>query len=158
MPPISDIAIAIADPLDPDALASLAQYYAELDRRFPGGFVVARSHDPETDAIRPPRGAFLLARRGGEVVGCVALKGAGGPVGEVKRLWVAPGARGQGLARTIMDEVERIARERSLRVLRLDTNSALPEAIAMYRRWDWREVPRFNDDPYAEVFFEKALP
>ena len=42
-------------------------------------------------------------------------------------------------------------------LLRLDTNSALPEAVAMYRKAGWTEIPRFNDDPYPDVFFEKGL-
>ena len=42
-------------------------------------------------------------------------------------------------------------------LLRLDTNSALPEAVAMYRKAGWTEIPRFNDDPYPDAFFEKHL-
>lgn len=151
------IAIDAADPFDADAQHCLAAYYAELDQRFRDGFAVERSRDPDVDLIRPPHGAFLVARRNGEAIGCVALKGGAGAIGEVKRLWVAASARGCGLARSLMSAVEAAARERAMGTLRLDSNRALPEAIAMYRRWGWREIARFNDDPYADVFFEKTL-
>jgi hypothetical protein len=56
-----------------------------------------------------------------------------------------------------MEAVEDAARDLGIRVLRLDTNSALPEAIALYRKTGWVEIPRFNDDPYPDAFFEKRL-
>ena len=107
--------------------------------------------------MTPPRGGFLIAWSDGLPVGCVGLKGTGGAVAEVKRLWVAPAARGLGLARRLMAEVEAAARRLSITTLRLDTNRALPEAARLYRRSGWHENPRFNDDPYAEVFFEKTV-
>jgi len=104
-----------------------------------------------------PRGAFLLAWSDGLPVGCVGLKDGGEQPAEVKRLWVAPAARGLGLARRLMSAIEDAARGLAVPVLRLDTNSALPEAIALYRRTGWVEIPRFNDDPYPDAFFEKRL-
>jgi hypothetical protein len=56
-----------------------------------------------------------------------------------------------------MARVEDTARELGLRVLRLDTNRALPEAAQLYRKSGWMEIPRFNDDPYADFFFEKRV-
>lgn len=88
---------------------------------------------------------------------CVGLKGSGAGMAEVKRLWIAPEARGQGLATRLMTEVESVARDLGFELLRLDTNRALPEAVAMYRKLGWREISRFNDDPYADYFFEKLI-
>ncbi len=56
-----------------------------------------------------------------------------------------------------MTAAETVARELSITVLRLDTNSALPEAIQLYKTSGWVEIPRFNDDPYPDYFFEKTL-
>jgi hypothetical protein len=56
-----------------------------------------------------------------------------------------------------MERAETAARELSIKVLRLDTNSALPEAGRLYRSSGWTEIPRFNDDPYPDLFFEKRL-
>lgn len=104
-----------------------------------------------------PRGAFLVALSDGMPIGCVGLKGDGGEMAEIKRLWVAPSARGLGLARRLMEAAEAAARDLSIKLLRLDTNSALPEATQLYRRTGWTEIERFNDDPYPDTFFEKLL-
>ena len=147
-----------ADPRGEPARACLQAYYDELGRRFAGGFDVARSRDPDAADMVRPRGVFLLAWSDGLPVGCVGLKGDGGEGAEVKRLWVASAARGLGLARRLMTALEAAAGTLGIRTLRLDTNSALPEAISLYRRTGWVEIPRFNDDPYPDVFFEKRLP
>lgn len=145
------------DPTSEPARTCLAAYYAELAARFTAGFDVALSCDPEAAAMVRPRGVFLLAVADGMPVGCVGLKGSGGPLAEIKRLWIAPAARGIGLARRLRQAAETAARDLGIRTLRLDTNSALPEALALYRRLGWVEIDRFNDDPYPDHFFEKAL-
>ena len=140
-----------------DARYCLSEYYAELARRFEKGFDVSLSRDPDAEDMIRPRGAFLVAMSDGLPIGCVGLKGSGGDVAEIKRLWVAPSARGLGLAKRLMTAAEDIARELSVKVLRLDTNSALPEATQLYRGTGWNEIDRFNDDPYPDTFFEKRL-
>ena len=145
------------DPRAPAAVACLTAYYGELSRRFAQGFDVDLSRDPQADEMIRPRGVFLLAEVGSAALGCVGLKTLAPGVGEVKRLWVAPQARGLGLARRLMQRLEDSARELGLSTLRLDTNSALPEAAALYRATGWAEIARYNDDPYPDMFFEKAL-
>lgn len=151
------IAIAEADPRDPMPRHCLGEYYAELARRFPNGFDVSLSRDPDAADMVRPRGVFLVAMSDGLPIGCVGLKGSGGAMAEVKRLWVAPAARGLGLARRLMTAVESTARELGITVLRLDTNRVLTEALQLYARTGWAEIPRFNDDPYPDAFFEKRL-
>jgi DNA-binding MarR family transcriptional regulator/GNAT superfamily N-acetyltransferase len=153
----SHIVIEEADPRSDNAKYCLGEYYAELARRFERGFDVSLSRDPEAKDMIRPRGVFLLALSDGLPLGCVGLKGSGGETAEIKRLWVAPSARGLGLARRLMTAAEDIARELSIKVLRLDTNSALPEAQKLYRNSGWTEIDRFNDDPYPDTFFEKRL-
>jgi GNAT superfamily N-acetyltransferase len=104
-----------------------------------------------------PRGAFLVATSDDLPLGCVGLKGDGSAAAEIKRLWVAPAARGLGLGRGLMEAAEDAARNLAIKLLRLDTNSALPEAGRLYRKTGWTEIPRFNDDPYPDLFFEKRL-
>ncbi|MWB77202.1 GNAT family N-acetyltransferase [Pseudooceanicola sp. 216_PA32_1] len=145
------------DPRGPDARYCLGEYYGELSRRLATGFDVSLSRDPEATAMIRPRGVFLVARSDGLALGCAGLKGTGDGTAEVKRVWVAPSARGLGLARRMMTRVEEIAAELGIGLLRLDTNSALPEAVALYHREGWSEIPRFNDDPYPDTFFEKRL-
>lgn len=151
------VAIEEADPESDAARQCLGEYYAELARRFPQGFDVGRSRDPEARDMVRPRGAFLLAMSDGLPIGCVALKGNGGAAGEIKRLWISPAARGLGIARRLMQAAEDAARGLGMAVLRLDTNRALPEALQLYRNTGWTEIDRFNDDPYPDLFFEKRL-
>jgi GNAT superfamily N-acetyltransferase len=154
---VAPVRIIRVEPDDPAARHCLSRYYTELDQAFPGGFVVEQSHDPEAGQLIPPRGAFFVAFAAQAPVGCVALKGTCPDYAEIKRMWIDPAERGTGLARRLIAVAERTARSLGIAVLRLDTNRALPGAIAIYGHWGWREIPRFNDDPYAEVFFEKAL-
>lgn len=149
--------LAECDPQDRAARFCLQRYYAELDRRFVGGFALDPAHDPDDAQLRRPCGTFVIALDGDAPVGCVALKATGAAYWEIKRLWVDPSRRGAGLARQLIHRAEAAAREMGALVLRLDTNLALPDAIAMYRHWGWREIPCYNDDPYAQVFFEKSL-
>ncbi|MGI5128684.1 bifunctional helix-turn-helix transcriptional regulator/GNAT family N-acetyltransferase [Pseudonocardia sp. CA-107938] len=148
------VRIEECDPHAPRADAALAAYTQELDRRFAGGF--ARPPG-DADRLTPPAGLFLVAVLGDETVGCGGLAFADGEPPLVKRLWVAPSARGLGLATRLMAELEGKARARGADRVRLDTNASLTEAVAMYRRLGYREVPRFHDDPYSQHFFEKSL-
>lgn len=68
-----------------------------------------------------------------------------------------PGARRLGLARRLLDALEREATERHLTVVRLDTHAVLTEARAMYRACGYTEIPRYDDNPYAGHWFEKRL-
>jgi ribosomal protein S18 acetylase RimI-like enzyme len=72
-------------------------------------------------------------------------------------MWVAPTARGLGLGRRLLTELEARAAASGSEAIRLETNGALSEAIAMYRSCGYREVPAFNDEPYAQLWFEKRL-
>jgi DNA-binding MarR family transcriptional regulator/predicted GNAT family N-acyltransferase len=153
----SRIDIREMDPRADEARYCLGEYYSELSRRFKGGFEVSLSRDPDATDMMSPRGAFFVAMSDGLPLGCVGLKGTGGELAEIKRLWVAPAARGLGVGRRLMDSAENAARNTSVKILRLDTNSALPEARQLYRSSGWTEIERFNDDPYPDLFFEKHL-
>jgi GNAT superfamily N-acetyltransferase len=109
------------------------------------------------EEMTPPAGYFFLARLDGRPVGCGALKRVG-DVGEIKRMWTAPSARWIGVARKLLRALERTASAQKLVSLRLDTNRALPEAHALYRREGFVETAPFNTQPYAHFWFEKKLP
>lgn len=151
------IALDEMDPRSEQARHCLGEYYAELGRRFKQGFDVSRSRDPDAKDMRRPRGTFIVAMSDTLPIGCVGLKGTDHGYAEVKRLWVAPAARGLRLGRRLMDAIEDAARELDIALLRLDTNSALPEAGQLYRTTGWRAIQRYNDDPYPDLFFEKQL-
>lgn len=151
-----EIVVASADPAEPRAERCLVAYAAELDRRFDSGFDPSQSRAVAFDEVRPPAGRFLLATRAGAAVGCVGLKLHVG-WGEIKRMWVDPAARGLGLGRRLLAEVEAAAEGAGVAVVRLDTNAHLGEAIALYRTAGYVEVPPYNDEPYADLWFEKWL-
>ncbi|MFT4149411.1 MAG: GNAT family N-acetyltransferase [Paracoccaceae bacterium] len=150
-----DFTIRPADAASPPARACMGAYFDELARIFPGGFDPGPPGDPAE--LSPPQGVFLLAWQGDAAMGCVALRRLGPAVGEVKRLWVAPAARGRGLAQTLMAAVEDRARGFGFSRLCLDTSRHLPAAVAFYRRAGWAEIPRYNDNPYAHHWFSRAL-
>jgi len=151
----ASLELAVEDPASADARTCLDRYYAELAERFERGYDPARS---PTDPARmsPPRGLFVVARLHGQAVGCGALLLSPG-VGQIRRMWIDPAARGLGIGRRLLGELERLARQRRCRVLRLETNRALAEAQALYRSAGFRDIAPFNDEPYAHHWFEKAL-
>lgn len=148
-----DIALERAD--TEDARACLDFYYAELAERFEAGFDpdAVKNFDPAE--MMPPKGWFVVARIDGEAVGCGALKILEPGVGEIKRVWTSASVRGQGVARAIMDRLEAIAAEQGMRAVRLDTNRALTEAQAFYLKRGYRQISRYNDNVYADQWFEK---
>jgi ribosomal protein S18 acetylase RimI-like enzyme len=72
-------------------------------------------------------------------------------------MWVAREARGLGLGRQLLSELEERARSRGYRLIRLETERSLTEAQALYRSSGYAEVPPFNDERYAHHWFEKRL-
>src|SRR5262249_19092601 len=142
------------DPEHPHARHCLRAYVAELDRRFDAGFDPRRSISAAAAELRPPAGLFLVATLRGQPIGCGALKFHGREPTEVKRMWVADSARGLGVGRRLLAELEAHAARHGARVLRLETNKSLTEAIAMYRSAGYAEVAAFNDEPYADHWFE----
>ena len=153
----SMVTIDVEDPRTPDARWCIGQYFTELDQRFDAGFDPARSISADAHELTPPAGLLLVARLRGRPVGCGALKLHRGAPAELKRMWVAPDVRGLGLGRRLLHELEAHARRLRVRVLHLETNGSLTEAIHLYRASGYREVPAFNDEPYAHHWFEKRL-
>jgi DNA-binding MarR family transcriptional regulator/GNAT superfamily N-acetyltransferase len=151
------VEIDVVDPAHRDAQFCVREYFAELGRRFDRGFDPALSVAVEHHELRPPAGLFLVAALRGEPVGCGALKFHGDQPPDVKRMWVAESARGLGIGRRLLDELERRAAADGARAIRLETNRALTEAISLYRSAGYQEVEAFNDEPYAHHWFEKQL-
>jgi DNA-binding MarR family transcriptional regulator/GNAT superfamily N-acetyltransferase len=151
------VTLDIVDPDHPDARHCLSSYTAELAERFDTGFDPARSLLPDPGELRPPRGLFLVARLHGEPVGCGGLKLPPGAPAEIKRMWVAPRARRLGLGRRLLAELETRAAEHGRGTVRLDTNKTLGAAIGLYHSFGFREVAAFNDEPYADHWFEKRI-
>jgi ribosomal protein S18 acetylase RimI-like enzyme len=152
------VEIAPIDPAHPHAQHCLNAYFAELNRRFETGFDPTVGISATEQELRPPAGLLLVAMSDGEPVGCGALKFHGAEPAELKRMWVDESARGLGLGRRLLSELERHAALYGARIVRLETNRSLVEAISLYRSAGYVEVARFNAEPYAHHWFEKRLP
>jgi GrpB-like predicted nucleotidyltransferase (UPF0157 family) len=141
---------------DPEVLALYADFIREADGPLGIDLKAEIVSGPPAD-LEPPNGVLLLAWVGGEPAGLGGVRFLDTEAAEVKSMYVAPAHRGQGLARTILAELERIARERGCRRIRLDTSDYLTSAIALYRGAGYREVPRYNENPKANLWFERSL-
>jgi ribosomal protein S18 acetylase RimI-like enzyme len=154
----TEIEIEIADPRDADARYCLRSFFEELGRRFDGGFDPAASISAGDAEMTLPAGLMLVATRAGSPVGCGALKfHRDTGIAEVKRMWVAPAVRGLGVGRSVLDRLVREASAHGMACLRLETNSALHEALHLYKAAGFAEVEPFSDETYAHHWFQLDL-
>lgn len=155
-PAPASVTITALDPAHPDAQTCLRAYATELDHRFRSGFDPGTGITAEPHELRPPAGAFLVAHREQEPVGCGAVRHHVG-WSEIKRVWVADSVRGLGVGRRLLVALETQVSDAGRTTVRLDTHRSLTEAMTLYRSAGYREVPAFNDNPYAHHWFEKNL-
>ncbi len=130
------------------------QYFKEISIRFNQVF------DPyagEGNAMDKARQWHVVSLDDGNAIGCGSLRDLGKGIAEVKRVWISKDARGQGLAKAIMDWLEDKAGAEGFSAIRLDTNRTLNEAQVMYRKRGYQEINRYNDNPFAHHFFEKII-
>ena len=151
------VEIRDADPDDPAALACIAAYYQLVADKV-SGFTPDMLTLPLNDAAkyRPPQGAFWVAWSDDLPIGCISLRPFEPGVAEVKRLWVDPIARGQGLARRLLRTLESRARAMGFTQLKLDSNTILTEAITLYRADGWFETAPYTSAP-ANIWMAKRL-
>lgn len=153
-------ATATFDPTDArsaSARLAMSSYFAELDDRFDGGFEPGDALEADAPHFDPPDGSFVLVRSDDDVIGCGGLLTLEPGIGEIKRMWIDPRYRGLGLARRLLHDLEERGGRLGHRIVRLDTNAVLLEAIAMYRSSGYRPIARYCDNPYAHHWFEKPL-
>ena len=151
------VRFAIERPTSTDAQWCWRQYFAELDERFQNGFDPHVALPVDVHEVTPPGGALIVARLHGRPIGCGSVKTPRRAPAYLKRMWVSREARGLGVGRRLLAELEEHARSTGARVIQLETNRTLTEAIALYRASGYVEVPAFNAEPYAHHWFEKRL-
>lgn len=150
--------LAAESPLSDDARAMIAR----LDARMAELYVVDACHLIAPEALAQREAVFLVAREEGAALGCGALvlhDGAGGPWGELKRVWTERHARGRGIARAITRALEAEARARGLSGLHLETGVHQPEAQALYHSEGFVIGGPYADlpDHPDSVFMHKTL-
>ena len=140
---------------DVTAVASLFRAYAaslEVDLGY-------QDFDAELAALpgkyAPPAGALLLARsRGGEALGCVALRQMNEPgCCEMKRLYVQAAGRGMGVGRALVEAIVTHASMLGYREIRLDSLPSMTDAIGLYRKFGFEPMAPYYETPVAGTVF-----
>ena len=151
------ITIAKEDPRSPDVSRLLSAFVDEVKKRYDSPPADVGIFDP--DLVSVPRSVFLVARQDGAAVGCGALVPMDEYSVEVKRMFVARGFRGLGIATMILDELERLAREFDYDAMRLETGVKQPESIALYGKAGFYRIPNFPpfENDHSAVCFEKKI-
>jgi GNAT superfamily N-acetyltransferase len=139
----TDVEISREDILSPVVQRLIGALNAELDERYPEEGANHFRLDPEE--VADGRGAFLVAYIGGRPVGCGAVRRIEPAVAEIKRMYVAPEARGRSVGRQVLLELETEARRLGATRLVLETGPRQPEALALYSRAGFVEVPNFGE-------------
>jgi ribosomal protein S18 acetylase RimI-like enzyme len=157
-----ELAIAVTSPVAAEACRILRAYFDDVAGRYFGrpateAEIAAAMREDPSDDLTPPSGLLLVAREGGNVLGCAGLRLLPGQVAEVTRVFVVPAARGRGLGSRLLHCLEDHARQHRRSTLRLDTRRDLIEARRLYARHGYREVAPFRSGPYADYWFEKTL-
>jgi len=151
----------VVDPRSSDAISSMSAYFAELNEIFPTGFDPGDTLTADASEFDPPAGTFVVIRAGdledAEVAGCGGVHTLEPGISEIKRMWVDPAWRGVGLAPRLLADLENRAAAIGHSKVRLDTNATLTTAIAMYERAGYRPIERYNDNPFAQRWFEKHI-
>jgi putative acetyltransferase len=150
------VIISESDPRLPSSIALIE----ELDRHLNQLYPAESNHLMDLNALCAPDVRFFVANRGGESLGCGAVKQFIGYT-EVKRVYVAPRARGLGIAKRIIEALEAATRAAGLSTMRLETGIHQPDAIALFEKVGFIQCASFGDypedDPYS-VFMERRLP
>lgn len=152
----SAIVLRVSDPYSSQFQLCMDAYFAELADRY-GGFDPSLSRPLALEQMVPPAGVLVMAYHGEHPTGCGALNFLSDNTGSIKRMWVSREYRGLGIGRRILDELERQARRNGVRLLRLENRHELYEATQMYKQFGYQEVEPFNDEFYADHWYEKSL-
>jgi GNAT superfamily N-acetyltransferase len=139
--------------------ALLAQAMREEIAALYDGVELDGEHMPRAGPaeLSPPDGAFLIGWRGSEPICCGGIKRLDATTCEIKRMYVVPQARGQGVGRALLHALEAKARDLQYAIARLDTGPAQPGAQGLYQSEGYAEIENFNANPVASFWGEKPL-
>lgn len=154
---MDELEFSIVDATSPTARWAMGEYLDELAVRFPEGFDSDSAIDEAPATLNPPHGFFAIVGAAHSSSGCGGVHFLDNERGEIKRMWVAPESRGQGVATAILGYLESQIRQSGRTIALLDTNRVLTNAIALYERCGYEHISRYNDNPYAHFWFRKNL-
>lgn len=156
--PVAPLQLLSCDPASPQVLALLQASDAYLAGLYPA----ESNHVLSPEQLKQGNTLFLGAYRAGQLLGCGAVRilDDDGRYGEIKRLFVPPQSRGQGVAKALMARLEAHLETQGVAWARLETGIHQAEAIGLYRQLGYRERPPFGSyqpDPLS-LFMERQLP
>jgi GNAT superfamily N-acetyltransferase len=153
---VSAVRFERCDPEELPATELLAAMRAELNDAYASP---SRLDNPALAPaeLRPPGGAYLVGYEGTEPVAGGGLRRLAEGVAEIKRMYVLPTARSRGVAAALLAALEDAARAQGYRVVRLDTGPKQAHAQRLYRGAGYKDVPPYNDNPFACFWGEKRL-
>ncbi len=152
----AEVAIAV-QPADSDVSQELQQaLFADIAFRYPG-WSPESSQSVEPSELAPPGGVWLVAYLSGNPVGCGGLQRLDHETAEIRRVFLDDRARGQGIGRALLSQLEAHARELGYERVRLTTGDQQPEALGLFRTAGYEEVAPFTDGAFTRHWMEKQL-
>ena len=151
-----DLELSEEDPAGAEAQALIAALDTDILTRYPEQ---EKTHGINANTLLVGGGVFLVARLGGKPVGCGAMRPLEPGVGEVKRMYVRPEARGHGISRAILTRLEDWSRGRGYHTMRLETANRQPEAIGLYESTGYHRIPKYGEykNEPRSLCFEKPI-
>lgn len=148
----------IIAPERPDT-ADAMMLIAELEEYLTPLYPAESRHGFSVEKLIRENVAFFVLRQAGTPAGCGGIKLFGTDYGEIKRMYVRPRFRGLGLSRVLLNHLADYALAQGVSLLRLETGIYQTEAIGLYERWGFEQIPPFGDykeDPLS-LFYEKRI-
>ncbi len=149
-------AVSLEEPLGSRSAQELIGGFVDEIRRLYPTWTPQSGPSAEPSDFEPPGGSFVVLYVKDEPVACGGLKRLDDDAAEIKRLFVRPNVRRLGLGRRVIDDLERIARDRGYRVVRLDTGAGQPQAVRLFEAAGYTRIGDYNGNPFASFWFEKV--
>jgi GNAT superfamily N-acetyltransferase len=141
----------------PEALGLVRDMLAELETHYGPWDPAAETPSATPEDLSPPGGVFVALFDDSRPIAGGGVKRLGDGLGEIKRMYVVPEARGNGHARRLLAALEDAARGLGYHRVRLDTGVHQPQARRLYETSGYAAIPDYNDNPYASYWAEKTL-
>ncbi len=154
---LNPVAFRLADSGADPGVSLIRAMSDEIGALYPIGLEAPGMPTATPSDLGPPGGIFLVGWRDGVAVCCGGVKRLPDGACEIKRMYVLPAARSQGVARALLGALEDAARQLGYSIARLDTGAKQPHAQALYESAGYRRIGNFNANPVASFWGEKVL-
>jgi GNAT superfamily N-acetyltransferase len=151
-----ELTLAVEPADSPTSLVLQQAFFTEIASRY-AGWEPSRSASAEPSDLALPTGTWVVAYLAGHPVGCGGLKGVDRETAEIRRIFLDMSARGRGIGRALLAELEMHARRLGYRRVRLTTGDQQPEALQLFRSVGYLEIAPFTRSVFTRHWMEKPL-